>query len=521
MISVCLTEYVDSSLSFPVIEDLLFRGYRQPKAPRRLSITNNSRALSRQRSISVDPNPFLSPMTTLSQLDPPRPDYVPYEDENESEKWLRRSKFTPLQALDLTGCVSSVFTNAIREFCVDYLDPDHEEHEHEDRGRSRHRPSDVPSSTEDEDDIAFARPPKRMSRRTPRFSAMKRLSLRACTTMDPPLLHDLVLAFPNLTHLDISNTRAPTSLIQLLTDNPPRHMRLEALSLARCPRLDPTAIVNFLVLSPVCRTITQLNLYMNPTQSNTITTSDLDRLLSAPCVKSGQLRYLDLSSTGMTPYHLSIFPAQPRLLSFGLSHIPRLALAPIAEFLLARAPKVEILTLSGTALESALSGRNTSLQTTMELHAQLINPLTKVPFSLASLSLNMPSMGPDLRPGATHLRVIELSSPIRRLIADGGSGEWKVVKSKGGRGWYVDTSAGWISDPDDRVLPDGKLAKTFVRHLPTYHPKRAWLAGLATAAGRVGSAVGWHSRKMEIVRGFGMLGREEGMAGVGGFAFDE
>ena len=82
-------------------------------------------------------------------------------------------------------------------------------------------------------------------------------------------------------------------------------------------------------------------------------------------------------------------------------------------------------------------------------------------------------------------------------------------------------SAGWIDSPDEEVNQDGTRAKRFVRHLPTYHPRRAWLSSLAAAGGRVGSAVGWHSRKMEVVRGMGMLGREEGMAGVGGFAFDE
>lgn len=517
-----MTEYVDSSLSFPVIEDMLFRGYRKPRSLRRPSV---SHALTRQRSLSVDPNPSSSPMTTLSQLDPPRPEYVPYEDENEEEKWTRRSKFTALQALDLTGCVSTVFTHAMREFCLDFLDPEHDDMDDDDqRGRSRHRAAEIPSSTEEEDEAySRAAPTRKMSRRTPRFSAMRRLSLRACTTLDPPLLHDLVLAFPNLTHLDLSNTRAPTSLIRALTDNPPRHMRLQSLSLARCPRLDPTAIVNFLVLSTATRTLTELNLYMNPTQGNAITTTDLDRLLTAPCIKYGKLRYLDLSSAGMTPYHLApgVFPPQPRLLSFGLSHIPTLPLQPIAEFLLHQAPNVEILTISGSSFESGLSGRLSSIQTTLQLHSHLINPLTTVPFSLASLSLKAASAGPDLRPGATHLRVVELSGPVRRVIADGGSGEWKVIKSKGGRGWYVDLSAGWIDDPSGALKEDGTPVKRFVRHLPTSHPRRQWLSSLANASGRVGSAVGWHSRKMEVVRGMGMLGREEGMAGVGGFAFDE
>jgi hypothetical protein len=60
-----------------------------------------------------------------------------------------------------------------------------------------------------------------------------------------------------------------------------------------------------------------------------------------------------------------------------------------------------------------------------------------------------------------------------------------------------------------------------VRHLGKDHAWRKWLIGLSDASGRVNSGVGWHARKMEVVRGFGMLGREEGMAGAGAFAFEE
>ena len=524
MITLCMTEYVDSALSFPVLEDVLFRGYRKPRSPRRFSTGNH---LTRQRSLSIDAQLFESPTTALSQLDPPRPDYVPYEDETEAEKWNRRSMFTALQGLDLTGCVSQVFTSAMREFFVEWLDPEfYDETDLEDRGRSRHRYIDAPSSTEDEDDaVSEFHIRRRPLKRTPRFTAMRRLSLRACTTLDPPLLHHLVLSFPNLTHLDLSNTRVPSSVLVSLTESPPRAMRLQSLSLARCPRLDSHAIVDFLVLSSATRDLTELNLYMNPTQTQPLTPLDVDRLLTAPCIKSGKLRYLDLSSACISKHHLQpgVFPPQPSLLSLGLSHIPHLPLPPIANFLADLAPNVEVLSISGTGV-AQLNPRGTSIQTTLELHAYLINPLTRVPFSLASLSLNGGSSGPDLRPGATRLRVVELSGPIRRLIADGGAGEWKVVKSKGGRGWYVDTSAGWIPDLDpnpETGEPAREGKRKFVRHLPSSHPRRQWLSSLAEAGGRVGSAVGWHSRKMEIVRGMGMLGREEGMAGVGGFAFEE
>lgn len=429
--------------------------------------------------------------------------------------------FTPLEALDLTGCVSGVFTSAMKEFWDTWmLNREEDESEHG-RGRSRngHRlgsASDIAaSSTEDEEEgpsSGYHRTNRSTSsRRKPRFAAMRRLSLRACTTLDPPLLQDLVLAFPSLTHLDLSNTRVPSTLLAALTDAPPKTLRLQSISLARCTRLEPSVLVEFLVQSPVVQDLVELNLYVNPTGGMAMTSNDLHRFLTAPCVKSGRLRYLDISSSGLTPAHLQpgVFPAQPSLLSLGLSYMPSLALQPIADFLFTQAPNVEILTLTGTAVESALNPSHSSLDVTLKLHAHLINPLTTVPFSLASLNLGAGgSFGPNLQPGATHLRVIELSSPVRKIIADGGTGEWKVVRSKGGRGWYVDLSAGWT--------PDG-----FVRHLPASHPRRQWLASLAKAEGRVGSSVGWHGRKMEVIRGLGMLGREGGMAGVGGYAFEE
>jgi len=90
----------------------------------------------------------------------------------------------------------------------------------------------------------------------------------------------------------------------------------------------------------------------------------------------------------------------------------------------------------------------------------------------------------------------------------------------------VDVSAGWIASGSGSACSPGPGpgqggGHTFVRHLPKNHAWREWLQSLANANGRVGSNVGWHSRKMEVIRGFGMMGREEGMAGVGAFAFEE
>jgi hypothetical protein len=501
-----MTEYVDSALSSPVFEELLFRGSRRPRNPRRASVSQATN-LSRIRSASIGPaqSPASDASTHQNQLDPPRPVYVPYETETEDQMWTRRSMFTCLEALDLTGCVSGAFTEATRDFYDSWLADDDDDEEGDDgqsRGRSRRRLGDSDSESEVESS-----------------PALKRLSLRACTSIDSMILHDLLLCFPNLTHLDLSNTRVPSTYLAALTERAPGSLRLQSLSLARCARLDTHVIVDFICRSTAARELVELNLYVNPTQGNAINSEELTQLLKAPCFKAGKLRYLDLSSAGFSPAHLTpeYFPAQPSLLSLGLSHIPFLPLAPIAEFLMTLAPNVETLTLIGTSMEASLRPSASPLQINLEFHGRLINPTTTVPFSLSSLSLNAQS-GPNLNPGPTRLRVVELASSVRRAITEGGGGhgEWRVVKSKGGRGWYVDTSAGWIQDRSD-----SQEDWTYVRHLGKDHVWRKWLTGLSEASGRVGSGVGWHARKMEVVRGFGMLAREEGMAGAGAFAFEE
>ena len=517
-----MTEYVDSSLSSPVFEELLFRGSRKPRNARRPSVSQGP-SLSRIRSASIGPQSVESTTTQQNQLDPPRPVYVPYETETEDQMWARRAMFTSLEALDLTGCVSSAFTEATRDFYDTWLaDDDNDEDVADEDGRGRGRTRRRHTGTSDDDsevESSVVKSLRKKSRKRPKFPCLKRLSLRACTSLDPMILHDLLLCFPNLTHLDLSNTRVPSSFLMALTEKAPATLRLQSLSLARCARLDSHVIVDFICNSPAARDLVELNLYVNPTQGNAINSEELAQLLKAPCFKSGKLRYLDLSSAGFSPAHLTpeYFPAQPSLLSLGLSHIPFLPLAPITEFLMTLAPNVEILTLTGTSMEASLRPSASPLQINLEFHGRLINPTTTVPFSLSSLSLAAQA-GPNLNPGPTRLRVVELSSSVRRAITEGGGGhgEWRVVKSKGGRGWYVDTSAGWVQDRSD-----SQEDRTYARHLNKDHVWRKWLTALSDASGRVASGVGWHSRKMEVVRGLGMLGREEGLAGAGAFAFED
>lgn len=556
LVSVCMTEYVDSALSYEVIEELFFRGTKWPRRARRMS-ENRGLSLSRIRSMSVPS----SPTNHIDQLDPPRPTYAPYEDETEDEKWKRRGLFTPLEALDLTGCVSVVFQHAIDEFWQTFYTPDEgvhegEENDDEHRGRSRSRSTrrgpgvgagsyttgsdsggmisatDTEAETEDEGRHAgfgslggpsgpFMGMGRRMSsrRRLPVFADLKRLSLRNCLHIESHILDGLLRSFPSLTHLDLSGTKIPSRWLASLIEKAPRTLRLESLSLARCPRIDPHVVVEFLIRSPAARDLKELNLFVNPSQGNPIRADDLMRLITtAPCFKSGRLRYLDISSSHLTPEHLAVgvFPPQPELVCLGLSHMPSLSLEPISDFILNQAPNVEILTLIGTAFETNLRPTFSALQLNLQLHSKLINPCSVRPFSLSSLNLsNDPSVPKD--PGPTRLRVIELSSGIRKAIGPaGGSHMWKNIRSKGGRGWYVDVTAAWVQDTTE----EGKKWR-YARYLPHNHPWRMYLQGLSDAGGRVSSSVGWHSRKMEVVQGWGMMGREEGLAGAGAFAYED
>lgn len=50
-----------------------------------------------------------------------------------------------------------------------------------------------------------------------------------------------------------------------------------------------------------------------------------------------------------------------------------------------------------------------------------------------------------------------------------------------------------------------------IRNLEPGHPRRIALETLANAKGNVDGSVGWHSKKAEVLLGFGLLGRESGL----------
>lgn len=380
----------------------------------------------------------------------------------EVENRERRRQCKDLEAVDLTGCVSAVFVNALTEFVNTHLMV---------RGDDCEGISKQLLRTSLEDDVTFP--------------GLRRLGLRGAKSILPDILSAFVLSFPFLTHLDISGTRATPELLAALAGS--STVRLTSLALARCVKLTSESIKQFLIDSPVTFGLKELNLYGDMTFVSPLTEEDLRDIVSlAPCFLSGELIYLDLSSSPVSRDILEACQPLPRLRSLGLSHILDLEVSAISNFIKNKASQVEILTLVHSCPEldcglrpGAPNGapRGSVRQSSLTLHTHVIRPLCTPPFSfsLTSTTVTQPP---------TRLRVIELSNVMLSGLG-AGAGNWRIVKSKGGRGWYIDVSSGWV---------DGKLR----RDLPIGHPLRVEMERLSEANGNVSSGVGWHARKMEV-----------------------
>lgn len=345
------------------------------------------------------------------------------------------------------------------------------------------------------------------------FPGLKRLGMRGVKSILPKYLAPFLLAFPSLTHLDLSGTRVTPDILNCLGES--STLRLKSLALARCMKLTSESIKRFLVRSPVTSELTELNLYGDMTYVSPLNEEDLLEIVTlAPCFLSGKLVYLDVSSAPITSELLEILRPQPKLRSLGLSHIPSLHLKDVTDFIKGKARNVEILTVINTSpeldcgLRLASDPKSSTRKSSVALHTQLIRPLCSPPFFF---SLTSPSS--TAKPPPSNLRVIELSTAMIAGLA-AGPGAWRIIRSKGSRGWYVDTASGWTAEP-------GSLGNRSVlrRDLPPDHPFRLELEKLSNANGNVSSGIGWHAHKMEVLQGHGMLGREDGLYGAVSFAY--
>ncbi|RXW21036.1 hypothetical protein EST38_g4806 [Candolleomyces aberdarensis] len=443
------TEYMDGALTLPVLNELFLRG-----AP-----SGGRGRQSRGRAL----------------MD---------VDGTEEEDRERRRECKDLEAVDFTGCISAVFVNAFSEFVSTHL-----------------LPPEAESSGDDEDEESRrSRAARAALHFEPvSFPGMRRLGLRGVKSILPRYLGPFLLAFSHLTHLDLSGTRITSEILDSLAASPT--LRLESLAMARCIKLTSESIKNFLVDSPVTEQLTELNLYGDMTYVSPLTEEDLRAIVTeAPAFVNGELIYLDMSSAPFTKEILAAAKPFPKLRSLGLSHIPNVELKAITAFVKAKAPNVEVLTLINTSPEL---DRAPPRQASMSLHADIIRPLCTPPFTFSITAAAVP------KPAPTRLRVIELSKTMLSNLGSG-AGSWRIVRSKGGRGWYVDTASSWVAAEGGAVLR---------RDLAPDHPFRVEMEKLSDANGNVSSGVGWHARKMEILHGFGMLGREDGLYGAVSFAY--
>ena len=321
------------------------------------------------------------------------------------------------------------------------------------------------------------------------------------------ILTPFVLAFPSLTHLDLSSTRCTPALLNGLANSPT--VRLVALSLARCFRLTSKSVANLLVNGESTRGLQHLSLFGDVTCPFPLTKEDLLQIVTqAPMFRTRKISYLDISSNPVTPEILAAMPAQPDLRSLGLSSIPGLPLKTIADFLYTKAQNVEILTLASSCSE--LLPPTLSRDSIFAIHNTLIEPLSRGPVSLSPLK---PNHQMQVQHSATRLRVIEFHASMLSALGHG-AGSWRVIKSNGSRGWYVDTASGWVAESGS----GSERGTSFQRGLPFEHPLRQSLEQLSECGGNVSTGVGWHSRKVEVFHGHGLLGREDGLYGAVSFS---
>jgi hypothetical protein len=274
--------------------------------------------------------------------------------------------------------------------------------------------------------------------------------------------------------------------------------------------LTSKSVTNLLVHGESTRDLQQLSLFGDVTCRFPLIKEDLLQIVTqAPMFRTGKISYLDISSNPVTSETLAAMPAQPGLRSFGLSFIPNLSFKTVTEFLHTKAQNVEILTLVSSCSE--LAAPMAVRESIFAIHNTLIQPLCSIP---TSLFLSNQDHQTRVKQSPTHLRVIEFHASMLGILGRG-AGSWRVIKSNGSRGWYVDTTSGWVAGP----ASGSERGTSFRRDLPFDHPLRQSLVQLSESRGNVGTGVGWHSRKVEVLRGHGLLGRDDGLYGAVSFSF--
>lgn len=371
----------------------------------------------------------------------------------------------PIERIDFCGCVSRTFLEALADLRDKYNLFEGTPH------NQSHRAEDPPPSTV--------------------FPHVKRLGLFNVIASSQ-LFTDFVLSFPNLTHLDLGNTRTNGTILSHIGRS--TTIRLQSLSLAKCQQLSSQAIRDFLIDSNqnVLENLTELNLFCEGTIAIALTREHLLEILqqSIP-FNSGKLRYLDLSTSPLDDELLATsFAAQPALVDLGLANCPNITWRSLSTFLEQKAPNVEVLDIRGSCRQSLFLGSPTQarvarrndvlLNTIVGVHQFLISPAGQAP--------------------RTKLRVLELDEKVLDAIDEANANsDWKVCFGKGWRGWYVNCTIAMHTSKDGTRTME-RLEKDDIR--------RKRMFELAKRSKSGGYNLGWHSRKMAILGDDGM--RESG-----------
>ena len=306
-----------------------------------------------------------------------------------------------------------------------------------------------------------SRAPSILPNKPTQFPSVQRLGLSGIT-IGVDILAPFLLAFPRLTHLDLSRSRIDAATLQQLGANSSQ-MSLHSLSLAHCRRLTSESIAELLCDSGITVQLRELSLESDLLFLSPLTSDDMTRIVRrAPCFRSGRLRYLDLGGCPVTDAHLTEdFASQPALLDLGLGAIQGISLGAVSTFLRQRAANVQILSLAhscqlanGRRLGAERDGVGGAMGlSASELNKWLLAPCAETPE--LPLTVQLALMGFAHAAGGmsaeearayrtprppTNLRVVELSDVS--LAAFGGALRgWQVVRGQGRRGWIVDTNA--------------------------------------------------------------------------------
>ncbi|OQE43274.1 hypothetical protein PENCOP_c003G03653 [Penicillium coprophilum] len=256
---------------------------------------------------------------------------------------------------------------------------------------------------------------------------LKRLSFHECSTIPAPMFDYLLPRLVNLTHLDLTHTQVNDSALFAI----PETARISHLSLSRCTRLRPCALVQFLTTHPsVNESLVFLNLLTDPTRFRLLEETDVSALLP----KLPQtLRSLNLGGAKITSDHVPyLVPMSKYLEELGLSSAD-LSVADVNAFF-------------GRYRDPA-TGVETDAPSTL-----CYLDLAKVPQMTIGAIFNTSACS-LLSNQSYPLQVVEFSdkiiTPLReRAKTQRASVGW-TVRDLGRRGWYVREPSSMPHEPSD------------------------------------------------------------------------